>query len=118
MDRVLRGHATHPNVGATVLIGLGCEVMQIARIKSHFGGSEIYRFYALTIQDTGGTRVTVDAIKANAAQILPHVNSIMHTLHPVGALRVALQCGGSDGFSSITANPALRVASALIVVTS
>ncbi|SEQ38725.1 altronate hydrolase [Loktanella sp. DSM 29012] len=115
LDRVLWGHATHPNVGATVFVGLGCEVMQIARMQSHFGDAGTDRFHALTIQDTGGTRATVDAIKAHVALILPAVNDITRTPQPMSALRVALQCGGSDGFSSITANPALGIASDLIV---
>lgn len=115
LDRVLWGHATHPNVGATVFVGLGCEVMQIARMQSRFGDAGTDRFHALTIQDTGGTRATVDAIKAHIAHILPQVNAITRSPQPMSALRVALQCGGSDGFSSITANPALGIASDLIV---
>ncbi|TRW94194.1 altronate dehydratase [Paracoccus sp. M683] len=115
LDRVLWGYATHPNVGATVFVGLGCEVMQIARMQSHFGDAGTERFHALTIQDTGGTRATVDAIKARVAEILPLVNKATRSPQPMSALRVALQCGGSDGFSSITANPALGVASDLIV---
>ncbi|MFQ1702533.1 UxaA family hydrolase [Loktanella agnita] len=115
LDRVLWGHATHPNVGATIFVGLGCEVMQIARMQSHFGDAGTDRFHALTIQGTGGTRATIDAIKAHVAAILPQVNAITRTPQPMSALRVALQCGGSDGFSSITANPALGIASDLIV---
>jgi len=115
LDRVLWGHATHPNIGATIFVGLGCEVMQIARMQSHFGSAGTDRFHALTIQDTGGTRATVDTIKAHVAALLPEVNRARRTEQPMSALRVALQCGGSDGFSSITANPALGVASDLIV---
>ncbi|MFZ3582389.1 UxaA family hydrolase [Loktanella sp. DJP18] len=114
LDRVLWGHATHPNVGATVFVGLGCEAMQIARMQSHFGDAGTERFHALTIQGTGGTRATIDAIKAHVAQILPQVAAVARTPQPMSALRVALQCGGSDGFSSITANPALGVASDLL----
>lgn len=115
LDRVLWGHATHPNVGAVVFVGLGCEVMQIARMKSRFGTAGTDRFHALTIQDAGGTRATIDAIKAHVITILPDVNSARRSAQPMSALRVALQCGGSDGFSSISANPALGVASDLIV---
>lgn len=115
LERVLWGHAIHPNVGATVFVGLGCEVMQIARMKSHFGSAGTDRFHALTIQDSGGTRATVDAIKRHVATILPQVNAVRRTEQPMSALRVALQCGGSDGFSAITANPALGIASDLIV---
>ena len=115
LDRVLWGHATHPNVGATVFVGLGCEAMQIARMQSHFGDAGTDRFHALTIQGTGGTRVTIEAIKAHVTQIAPQVAAARRTPQPMSALRVALQCGGSDGFSSITANPALGVASDLLV---
>jgi altronate hydrolase len=115
LDRVLWGHATHPNVGAAVFVGLGCEVMQIARMQSHFGTTGTDRLHALTIQDTGGTRATIDAIKAHVAGILRDANAARRSAQPMSALRVALQCGGSDGFSSITANPALGVASDLIV---
>ncbi len=55
LQRVLWGHATHPNVGAAVFVGLGCEVMQVARMKAHFGAGTAPRFHGLTIQDTGGT---------------------------------------------------------------
>jgi altronate hydrolase len=115
LDRVLWGHATHPNVGATVFVGLGCEAMQIARMQSHFGDAGTDRFHALTIQGTGGTRATIEAIKAHVASIMSHVNAVTRTPQPMSALRIALQCGGSDGFSSITANPALGVASDLLV---
>ena len=115
LERVLWGHAVHPNVGATVFVGLGCEVMQIARMRARFGDAGTDRLHALTIQDTGGTRATIDAIVAHVAAILPEVDRARRSPQPMAALRVALQCGGSDGFSGITANPALGVASDLIV---
>lgn len=115
LDRVLWGHATHPNVGAAVFVGLGCEVMQIARMQSHFGAESTAHFHGLTIQDTGGTRATIDAIKDHVVDLLPKVNVISRSPQPMSALRVALQCGGSDGFSGITANPALGVASDLLI---
>ena len=62
LQRVLWGHATHPNVGAAVFVGLGCEVMQIARMKSRFGAGRAERFHGLTIQDTGGTAKTIARI--------------------------------------------------------
>jgi altronate hydrolase len=114
LDRVLWGHATHPNVGATVFVGLGCEVMQIARMQRHLGPAGTDRFQALTIQETGGTRATIDKVKAHVAAILPGVNAAARVPCPASSLRVALQCGGSDGFSGITANPALGCASDLL----
>ena len=115
LDRVLWGHATHPNVGAAMFVGLGCEVMQIARMQSHFGAESTSHFHGLTIQDTGGTRATIDAIKDHVVGLLPQVNSVSRSAQPMSKLRVALQCGGSDGFSGITANPALGAASDLLV---
>ena len=115
LQRVLWGHATHPNVGAAIFVGLGCEVMQIARMRAMFEGDGSERFHGLTIQDTGGTTRTVDAIVAQVAALLPDVNAVSREPIPASALKLALQCGGSDGFSGITANPALGVASDLLV---
>ncbi|MCB1355194.1 MAG: altronate dehydratase [Maritimibacter sp.] len=115
LERVLWGYATHPNVGAAVFVGLGCEVMQIDRMEARYGAAAPGQVHALTIQDIGGTRATVDAIKAHVRTILPQVNAISRTPCPVSALTVALQCGGSDGLSGITANPGLGAASDLIV---
>lgn len=115
LQRVLWGHATHPNVGAAIFVGLGCEVMQIARMKAQFSDVDAGRLHALTIQETGGTRATIDAIKSHVEALLPTINQSKRSPQPISALRIALQCGGSDGFSTITANPALGVASDLIV---
>lgn len=115
LERVLWGHATHPNVGAAVFVGLGCEVMQVERMRARFGPSGSSRFHGLTIQDSGGTRATIDRIKAQVRALLPEVDRARRSECPVSALRIGLQCGGSDGFSGITANPALGVASDLIV---
>ncbi len=115
LQRVLWGHATHPNVGAAVIVGLGCEIMQIARMRSTFGASGDERFYGLTIQDTGGTTKTVRRIVEHVTELLPSVNATQRSAVPASKLRVGLQCGGSDGMSGITANPALGVTSDLIV---
>ena len=115
LQRVLWGHATHPNVGAAIFIGLGCEVMQIGRMKAMFGSSGQERFHGLTIQETGGTRKTIaagiEAIKA----LLPAVNDVERVPIPISELTLGLQCGGSDGFSGITANPALGAMTDLLV---
>ena len=116
LQRVLWGHATHPNVGAAIFVGLGCEVMQIARMKEAYAeAGTSQRFHGLTIQETGGTRATIDAIRAEVETLLPEVNKATRTECPASALKVALQCGGSDGFSGITANPALGITSDLLV---
>ena len=115
LQRVLWGHATHPNVGAAIFIGLGCEVMQIGRMKAMFGSSGEERFHGLTIQETGGTRKTVEAGIEAIRKLLPAVNDVKRVPIPLSELTVGLQCGGSDGFSGITANPALGAATDLLV---
>ncbi len=115
LERVLWGHASHPNVGAAVFVGLGCEVMQLARMKARFGAQDAGRFFGLTIQDTGGTRASIERIKTHVREILPQVNAVQRQPCPVSDLRIGLQCGGSDGLSAITANPALGIASDMIV---
>ena len=118
LQRVLWGYATHPNVGAALFVGLGCEVMQIARMKEMFdasNGAAMEHFQSMTIQETGGTRQTIDAIKAKVLELLPQVNEARREPCPASELKIALQCGASDGFSGITANPALGVASDMLV---
>jgi altronate hydrolase len=115
LQRVLWGHATHPNVGAAVFVGLGCEVMQIARMKAQFGSEGSERFHGLTIQESGGTAKTIARIVEQIHALLPEVNRAARERIPASELKLALQCGGSDGFSGITANPALGAASDLLV---
>jgi len=115
LQRVLWGHATHPNVGAAIFVGLGCEVMQVARMRLLFGKENSDRFTGLTIQDSGGTTKTIEMIVAKVKDMLPEVNTCHREECPASDLKVALQCGGSDGFSGISANPALGVASDLLV---
>ena len=115
LQRVLWGHATHPNVGAAIFVGLGCEVMQIARMKQMFDDTGSDRFHGLTIQETGGTTKTVAQIVARVRELLPEANRARRQKIDADELKIALQCGGSDGFSGITANPALGVATDLLV---
>ncbi len=115
LQRVLWGHATHPNVGAAIFVGLGCEVMQIARMQALFDEAGSDRFHGLTIQETGGTTKTVATIVAKVKELLPEVDRARRVEVDAAELKVALQCGGSDGFSGITANPALGVATDMLV---
>ncbi len=115
LQRVLWGHATHPNVGAAIFVGLGCEVMQIGRMKAMFGTTGQERFHGFTIQETGGTRKTIAAGIETIKALLPSVNNVKRVPIPVSELTLGLQCGGSDGFSGITANPALGAMTDLLV---
>ncbi|MHA1524743.1 MAG: UxaA family hydrolase [Alphaproteobacteria bacterium] len=115
LERVLWGHATHPNVGAALFVGLGCEVMQIARLAAKYDLSDRSRFHHLTIQASGGTARAIEAGVARVHELLPLANQVSRRTAPASGLSVGLQCGGSDGYSGITANPALGHASDLLV---
>lgn len=115
LQRVLWGYATHANVGAAVFVGLGCETMQVSRMRELFAGDGSERFHGLTIQGSGGTTNTINNIVQQVHELLPEVNAVERTPCPVSGLTVALQCGGSDGFSGISANPALGMAADMLV---
>lgn len=115
LTRTLAGYAVHPNVGGVLMIGLGCETNQIPAILLAHGLKEGETFRTLTIQTTGGTRKTVEQGIALIDDMLPHVNAITRTPQPASMLKLALECGGSDGYSGISANPALGYAADLLV---
>ncbi|MGI9480795.1 MAG: UxaA family hydrolase, partial [Hyphomicrobiales bacterium] len=115
LERVLWGMASHANVGAVLMVGLGCEVFQIPRMTEKYGLTETERFHSMTIQGSGGTQKTLDEGIARIKEMLPFVNSVERETIPASELTVALQCGGSDAYSGITANPALGVATDLLV---
>ena len=115
LERVIWGHATHANVGAALFIGLGCEIFQMGRMAEKYDISDPERFHRMTIQGTGGTRKTIEAAVERIKELLPGVNALSRTPCPAGDLKVALQCGGSDGLSGVTANPALGHAVDLLV---
>ena len=110
LKRTQWGYAVNPNVGGVVMVGLGCEGFQIARFKEAYGLKESDTFRTMTIQEVGGTKKTVmagvDAIKS----MLPLVAKARRETCLASDLILALQCGGSDGYSGITANPALGAA--------
>ena len=113
LRRVLAGFARHPNFSHVIAIGLGCEVNQLGGLlqEQRLAG----RLRTLTIQETGGTRKTVEAGIAFVREVLAEANAARREPVPASELCVALQCGGSDGYSGITANPALGAASDLVV---
>ena len=115
LQRVLWGYASHPNCGGVLMVGLGCETNQIEDLLDHYQLQENDRFRIMNIQDLGGLRKTIDAGIATVEEMLPAVNDIERTPCPVSALCLGLQCGGSDAWSGITANPALGYASDLLV---
>ncbi|CAN5243264.1 altronate dehydratase family protein [soil metagenome] len=115
MQRTEWGYAVHPNVGGALMVGLGCEVMQIPDLVHHYGMKENDLFRTMTIQATGGTRKTVERGVAMIKEMLPEVAKARRESVPVSEIMLALQCGGSDGYSGITANPALGYAADLLV---
>jgi altronate hydrolase len=115
LKRTTWGYACNPNMAGVLVVGLGCEGFQIARMKKDYGIEESDVFRTMTIQETGGTKKTiaagVDAVRA----MLPIAAKARRETRPASELMLALQCGGSDGYSGITANVALGVAADLLV---
>ena len=113
--RTLSGYAKHPNFGGILLVGLGCEAMQVEDLV----GAEKLRhdgnFHYMTIQNSGGTRQTVERGVDILRDLALRANTVKRVRVPASELVVGLQCGGSDGYSGITANPALGYASDLLV---
>jgi altronate hydrolase len=110
LQRTLAGMARHPNVGAYIIVGLGCETNQAADLVENYGlcsssGVLSPCPQSLVIQDLGGIRKTVEAGIAALEKLLPVVNAAQRTPQPISELMLALQCGGSDGWSGVTANP-------------
>ncbi|MGE0726381.1 MAG: UxaA family hydrolase [Alphaproteobacteria bacterium] len=115
LRRTIGGYARHPNFWGVLVIGLGCESNQIGGLMKAEGLATGDQFHALTIQDTGGTKKTVAAAVERVKEMLPLANNVTRTTVPARHLTLALQCGGSDGYSGITANPALGAAVDLLV---
>jgi len=116
LQRTLAGIARHSNIGAYVLVGLGCEVNQISDLMANYGlGEGDFQPPTLTIQESGGIRKTIQAGIAAVDALLPVVNTVERTPQPISELVVGLQCGGSDGWSGVTANPLLGLAADALV---
>jgi altronate hydrolase len=115
LKRTQWGYASNPNMAGVLMVGLGCEVFQIGKWKDLYGIEESDTFRSLTIQDVGGTRKSVEAGVAAIRDMLPLANQARRETVPASELMLALQCGGSDGYSGITANPALGAAVDLLV---
>jgi altronate hydrolase len=107
LRRTLGGYARHPNFAAVLLVGLGCETNQIQGLIAQEGLQEGARLLTFNIQDTGGTAKTVARGVELINKLLPEANRVQRRPVPARHLTVGLQCGGSDGYSGISANPAL-----------
>jgi altronate hydrolase len=113
LRRTLAGYARHPNFSHVIVLGLGCEVNQIGGLiqEQKLAG----RLKAMDIQTMGGTRKTVEAGVAFVKDVLTEANQVRREPVPASELKIALQCGGSDGYSGVSANPALGAASDIVV---
>jgi len=115
LRRVLAGYATHPNMYSTLMVGLGCEANQINDLLAAQGLKRTDQLQTMTIQETGGTRKTVQEGIARIKELLPEANKVKREPVPARHITLGLQCGGSDGYSGISANPALGAAVDLLV---
>ncbi len=113
LQRTLSGVMDHPNVGAAVILGLGCEVNQI----EHYLGPNAPksgRLVGLTLQQSGGTRATVEATRKAIHELMESLSGGKRVPVSASKIQLGLNCGGSDSFSGITANPALGYCSDLL----
>ncbi|CUJ49025.1 UxaA family hydrolase [Achromobacter kerstersii] len=115
LQRTLGGYACHPNFASLLIIGLGCETNQIPRLLATQGLTDHPDLHSFTIQDSGGTTRTIARGIELIREMLPRANAVSRKPVPVSHLRLALQCGGSDGYSGISANPVLGAAVDILV---
>jgi arabinonate dehydratase len=127
LERVLAGFANHPNVAAYVIVGLGCEVsyaqhlveahdlVALGSVRGNGRRGAPARPRMLDIQEQGGITKTVEAAVRAVHELLPEANAWTRTEQPASKITLAMECGGSDGNSGVTANPALGVAADLVV---
>jgi arabinonate dehydratase len=115
LRRTMTGYASHPNFSGFLVLGLGCEVNEVLRLTKTWEIPDHKLVQAMTIQELGGTRRTVEAGTAALKEMLPEVANVRRETISAGELVLAMECGGSDGYSGITANPALGAAADLLI---
>ncbi|WP_200846964.1 UxaA family hydrolase, partial [Arthrobacter sp. 18067] len=107
--------ARHPNLAGVLIVGLGCERNQVDGPVESQGLERGRLLHTLVMQDVGGTRATIAAGIAAIEAMLPAADAARRSTVPASHLKIGLECGGSDGFSGITANPALGAAMDVLV---
>jgi altronate hydrolase len=115
LQRTLWGYARHPNFAGVLMIGLGCEVNQIDFLLDAYQIKRGPHFRTMTMQGTGGTRKTIERAQGMIREMLPQANEARRQRISASEISLALQCGGSDAYSGITANPALGAACDILV---
>ncbi|MDO5288928.1 MAG: altronate dehydratase family protein [Pseudomonadota bacterium] len=115
LRRTLAGYARHPNLAGVLIVGLGCERNQVDALVQSQGLHPGPLMRTLVMQDVGGTRATIAAGIEAIQDMLPLANQARRSTVSASHLKIGLECGGSDGFSGITANPALGAAMDILV---
>ena len=115
LRRTLAGYARHPNLAGVLIVGLGCERNQVDSLVDSQGLKEGKLLRTMVMQDVGGTRATIEAGIRAIEEMLPIANEARRTTVSASHLKIGLECGGSDGFSGITANPGLGAAMDILV---
>ena len=115
LQRVMWGYARNPNCAGVLMVGLGCESNQIDFLLDVYDIERGPLFRTMNIQQMGGLQRTVDAGVKIVGEMLPHANEASRQSCDASHLTLALQCGGSDAWSGVTANPALGYATDLLV---
>lgn len=114
LQRVMWGYARHPNHAGVLMVGLGCEMNQIDWLLEAYGLKQGPTFQVMNIQNVAGLGRTIETGIRKVEAMLPIANAAQRTECPASELMVALQCGGSDAWSGVTANPALGYACDLL----
>jgi len=115
LRRTLGGYITHSNMGAVLVVGLGCETNDISSLLGSLNIEESESLRTVSIQDAGGTRAAIESASAIIGELLSVANRSERESASVAEITLALQCGGSDAFSGVTANPALGYAADMLV---
>ncbi|SHI02448.1 UxaA family hydrolase [Pollutimonas bauzanensis] len=115
LRRTLAGYARHPNLAGVLIVGLGCERNQVSALVESQGLTLGPHVRTLVMQDEGGTRATIEAGVRAIREMLPAANAVERQPVSASHLKIGLECGGSDGFSGISANPALGAAMDILV---
>ena len=120
LERTIAGMIFHPNVGAVLMVSLGCEVNQISKyLGTTQLGQQSFRkgkiIVGLEMQSSGGTRKTIEAGVRQVEELIKQCQTMKRAPQPLGKILLGTNCGGSDAFSGISANPAVGVCSDLLV---
>ena len=115
LRRTIAGYVRHPNLAGALIVGLGCERNQVADLVASQALRPSELMQTLVMQEVGGTRATINAGIAAVERMLDAANAVRRTSVPASHLSIGLECGGSDGFSGITCNPALGAAMDILV---